>query len=479
MDSIVEVQNPNLDQTGYVVPYTRYLRQEKGAEGSKNIIITNNGVTTVEITIPGNNYLNLYETEIQYTMAVPASGDAADQYLLATDSLKEIKSFSAEFTDTSEKIVNIEDIPKYTKQQCASKLNFRKRSLKDRLYFNSSRTLLPTDVNHDPKFTDPFYQMTRNIANGANWSNGFPVESFNTHSNVIVTGNAITSLKFNYKLRDVLPNTYFEMNHCKKYNSPILLKFSFNTPNATFLTKTDNAGAVAIIAPNAAGGIAIDNVPINDIKIGYYVLKVDETDSESVLAKLANSTYNFYYPCPVTSVLPITGAGEQSIVSRVSANQGITIYKVYASLFKNHSVAGYELQANSANFDGQSQKWDRVVYNDGTQSFELRLDNRTYHQFIKGQLGDNHSFSTDDTYENYGSIFYIYDTSSDPNTEYEQMMLKGRRITDGTIETSFLFNVLPNAGAGHDGDNTQDKYYHYINAIVYKKGVYDHGNIKL
>lgn len=466
-ESITQLIPAVLDHTAYVVPFTKYSRHVKGVEGSTEITLTDNGFSEAEITIPGNNRLNLYETEIMYKLIVPASGAVATKLCLPTDCLTEIKALDVELTDGAQRLVSIPDLPKYTKQQCMPKLNFRTRGKKDRLYFNSVRDLKADSP--DPDVSDPYYQPLVN--------NGINDVISHTHSNMIASTNLATEHIFCYKIRDILPNTYFELNDVKRYNSPIKFRFRFNNPNKIFIKKID----IANNGTYNTGGIP-DGTTIRGLSIAYYMLNSDDRDFEEVKRKIDEEVYSFYYPMPLFKNPTVKGNLNTSLVYAVTSDMGISLYKMYVSLCKSFSNAANKsfLEANTANFNHVLKKFNRAVYTEGSRIIqEIKIDDRSYHQYIKTLLGNEHSFTSDRSYENYGSLIYVYDTDYNPNHEYDQITLKGMRLTSGTYENGYVVDIIRNDETNGDTDNTDNQYIAFITSVVFKLGYYDRGNIRL
>lgn len=460
-------------------PVSYYKNIKISPQGGSNVTIsTSTQISTIEI--PGNNVVNFSKMAINFTLGAVAG--IADLVRYINTSYCPWFTAIELLTSQNLNLVRCNSVDKYSKLNAPCNLDKTKRSDVDGFMYPSERVftqLASSDGEADPPVItyapiSLFYASRTDASADCNLGFAFKTDPYlnataivkadSVHDygitrcqSIIITGanageNALPVLSYSIKLKDLLPDTIFNVDRDIYLASSLILKLTWNM-RTKIACQMDEAGLNGV---GITADLALTNVALN-----HYI----QANPEIVALKIAESQKQMQIIIPELNEnsMALSGSTQQTTTKIISNTNNSRLYKSYAGLFKtddvnklnnsqNHGLVTQDGGARASCIKFQSVE-ARI---NGNQILNLNADNNEDYDHTTN-IFDKHSFTSLASYKECGVIPILYSPGVSHSKEYNNNELKGESFGQSN-------DIL----LTHSFGTTEANHTHYVYTVLLK-----------
>lgn len=375
----------------------RYRYVSAAAERVTALAFNLNGTVEYPFILPGSNVTNLGMSEFAIDITIPAQGATSLSYV-NNGFLPELSYIELQTLNRKVKIVNLQNIPQYTKTTWAATISY------DQYMHMPQHTVDAATMNAVLSPGNKFHRVqTLTIANATAATNvygGFEIPEDGkvvaavANDPVFGISNAIgadaLNQALNYKIRmrlGMLPHTLFSLYKDIYWGQDLRLVFGFNQAKKFGGTGTGGDAATAAAAALVNDLTVLPTVDAANPPQFYMAVQEDLILQQAAISAF-HSGLKLRVPTVEGYVENLGVAGLKKVARKISRNEGANLLRVYTTV---GSAVDNGLQYCNINNTG-SIKWTDIwtkLDNQYLQDSKLSFADFTPYMFLRDRLEDS------------------------------------------------------------------------------------------
>lgn len=457
MNSKIAIQN-QLKNNNEVFP-TSYYKQIKLSAQSNSAPVLSSATQQTTFEIPSGNNINFSRMSLSFKRGALSANPAANYYqLLYTIFFAYFQRLEL-YTSSNIRLCDVNYVDAYNKVASPCMLDYKKRNKIDGFLYpptirNSKIgvTMALAAANDNTKSN--FSPFTPN----ATWDGAtIPNNVLNIDEpEYIVSSSAATllaweNITFNILLKDILPDTIFNMDQDIYFNKVLYLRITWNNVNSLGVASLTALGAAAgsLLWSNNGGNITI---PITNLNLNVY------TQANPIINQLTQQKFSQQQEIIIPDIqcnsIGLTGTYQNTWVKVIWNSLKASLYKTY------NLIAIWDLVTNLLNSNNyNSVKWTSgKLYVNSDLILDLNNQFSDTYKHVTTQH-KNHWFMSYQFFDDVSPFVNLFDSESINDKSPYDGSLKGKWFDNSGNEIliNHQFNT-PNAGT--------TTYTHYIFAVV-------------